>query len=211
MGLPIRQDRKRLYNRFHTCSFTAPPNQGSKQENRITTALVLFTVCPWEEVRLKFVIANVHQDCWKEVVVFFNAWKATFLQKDTIHALHSPCWFGAELQGNAGAGGCRGRGLQGQGAALTHGAHVPAVRCHHEWRSARAVGGVHLRAVAQQQLQTLHVVGKGCGVQGRPGGATPKQLGLKKGDVPTSPKISQCNRFYLLSYQIRVVTISRLW
>lgn len=50
---------------------TAPQNQGSKQENRITTALLLFTVCPREEVRLKLVIANV-KDCREEAAVFFN-------------------------------------------------------------------------------------------------------------------------------------------
>lgn len=95
-------------------------------------------------------------------------------------------------------------------AALTDGAHVPAVRCHHERRSACAVGRVHLRAVAQQQLQALHMVGEGCSMQGRPGGATSTQLVLKKGNFPTSPKTSKCKRFYLFPYQIRVIAMRRL-
>lgn len=69
---------------------TAPQNQGSKQENRITTALLLFTVCPREEVRLKLVIANV-KDCREEAAVFFNGWKSMFVQQDTIHIMYFPC------------------------------------------------------------------------------------------------------------------------
>lgn len=85
----------------------------------------------------------------------------------------------------------RSAGAEGR-AALTDGAHVPAVRCHHERRPAGAVGRVHPRAVAQQQLQALHVVCEGCGVQGRPGGNTHT---ARATDTPTSPKTSQCKRF----------------
>lgn len=56
--------------------------------------------------------------------------------------------------------------------ARTHGARLPVLRGHHQRRLARVVGRVHLGAVSQQELQALHVVRKGCGVQRRPGGGT---------------------------------------
>lgn len=80
-------------------------------------------------------------------------------------------------------------------AALTDGAHVAAERCHHERRGAGAVGGVHPRAVAQQQLQALHAVREGCGVQGRPEGAT--QLVLSHGNAPTSPANLQVQEVWI--------------
>lgn len=56
--------------------------------------------------------------------------------------------------------------------ARTHGARLPVLRGHHQRRLARVVGRVHLGAVSQQELQALHVVSEGRGVQWRPGGGT---------------------------------------
>lgn len=79
--------------------------------------------------------------------------------------------------------------------ARTHGARLPVLRGHHQRRAARVVGRVHLGAVSQQELQALHVVREGCGVQRRPGnenngvsflGASPRSLCMpgKQGGFP---------------------------
>lgn len=88
---------------------------------------MLFTVCSWEEVRLKFVIANLHQDCREEEVSFLNGWKAILLQKDTFPIIYFSSWVSPGRQGSP----CRAE-LQEQRAAGRQGCalHSPtAPRC----------------------------------------------------------------------------------
>lgn len=191
MGFPIKQDRKSLHNLFHSCIFTAPQNQGSKQENRITTALVLFTMCSLEEKRLKFVTANVHQDCRE--VVFSNGWKAFFRQKGIIHMIHFPCSVSPGCQDYPV--GQKGRS-RGQGQGCTHRRRPGARRALPSWaascprgrpRSPARCGSAAAAGTPRGRRRLRHA--------GASWGSNTHTALLKRGTVPTSPKISKCKRF----------------